>query len=80
LRGKDGRSAYGLLSTYAAHNVAEKSLYIKAVNSVQYFHIVGVGDSSEQRKVIDEPQKADSKIIDTFLAWARIMGHDRQAK
>jgi hypothetical protein len=38
------------------------------VNPVQYFHILEAGDSSEQRKIIDEQIKANSKVIDTFMA------------
>jgi hypothetical protein len=57
-----------LLFAHTVLDAAEKSLHIKAVNPVQYFHILEAGDSSEQRKIIDEQIKANSKVIDTFMA------------
>jgi hypothetical protein len=67
-RGGWGGRSYGLLFAHTVLDAAEKSLHIKAVNPVQYFHILEAGDSSEQRKIIDEQIKANSKVIDTFLA------------
>jgi hypothetical protein len=75
-----GKHFYGLLFAHVVHDAAAKSLHIKAVNPVQYFHILEVGDSSEQREVIDEQIKANLKILGAFLPWARIVGHDRHAK
>ena len=73
-RGKVGRRSYGLLFVYTVHDDAAKSLYIKAINPVQYFHIPGAGDRSEQRKIIDKQIKAASMIISTSLAWERMTG------
>ena len=69
-----------LLFVYTVHDDAVKSLYIKAINPVQYFHIPEERDSSEQRKIIDEQIKAASMIISTFLAWERMTSHDRHTK